>query len=308
MADLAQDWLAPLPQKLRDPLARCAAGLPPNVALMLLLMECAEASEAEDALSAAIARLEARGESVAAGRVAGALDLLRANPQAPQIVRSVLSGLDHQRGAAGAPDELAYWASAFDWAARRSPEASVALYSLGNADLLTNATAEVVERLSEWEMISPETECLDLGCGIGRFELALAPRVRRIVGIDIAAEMVAQARGRCAGLANVELRQTAGRDLSGFGDRSFGLVLAVDSFPYILQGGAALTQSMVAECARVLRPGGHLAILNFSYRGDIRLDRQELRAMAGRAGLEITRDGSSDLALWDGVTFALTKP
>lgn len=307
MADAAPDWLADAPPKLRQPLARCAAGTPANVALMLLLMECADASEAEAALSAAIGRLEWEGDP-AAGRLDQALTLLRANPQAPEIVRSVLAGLDHQRGRPAGESELAYWAAAFDGAASKNPEASVALYALGNPGLLEAATAEIVARLREWRLISPDTECLDIGCGIGRVELALAPLVHRIVGLDISAAMVAEARERCAALPNVEIRQTAGRDLSGFPDRSFDLVLAVDSFPYVVQSGPALIDAMLAESARVLRPGGHLLILNFSYRGDLQRDGEDLQDFAARERLEVVRSSTSDFKLWDGAAFVLVKP
>jgi cyclopropane fatty-acyl-phospholipid synthase-like methyltransferase len=86
-------------------------------------------------------------------------------------------------------------------------------------------------------LLTPETECLDIGCGIGRMETALAGRLHRIVGVDISAEMVAEANRRTASLPNVEIRQTSGRDLSQFADGSFDLVLAIDSFPYLV--GAA---------------------------------------------------------------------
>jgi ubiquinone/menaquinone biosynthesis C-methylase UbiE len=84
------------------------------------------------------------------------------------------------------PARLAYWAEAFNRAARRDPDASVALYALGNPHLLRAATEEVVAKLDAWGLLSADTVCLDIGCGTGRFELALAPRVQHIVGVDVA--------------------------------------------------------------------------------------------------------------------------
>jgi ubiquinone/menaquinone biosynthesis C-methylase UbiE len=129
-----------------------------------------------------------------------------------------------------------------------------------------------------------------------------------MVGTDISAEMVEAARRRCEGLASVEFRHVSGRDLCGFGDASFGLVLAVDAFPYIVQSGASLAERMLAECARVLRPGGQLVILNYSYRRDVERDRRELLQFAQAQSLELVRNGTSDFALWDGVAFQLRKP
>ena len=169
MAEPAEDWLADVSPRLRDPLSRCAAGLAPNVALMALLAEASGAGEAEEALRASISRLRSGGVSGGADRLSAALDLLRANPQAFDVVRSVLSGLDHRHKAESGSAATIYWATAFDRLATRNPEAGVALYSLGNPDLLAAATREIADKLAEWGLLAPETECLDLGCGIGRF-------------------------------------------------------------------------------------------------------------------------------------------
>src|SRR5688572_27932093 len=64
------------------------------------------------------------------------------------------------------------WAAAFDRAACASPEGSVALYALGNPELLKAATEEVVVWLRDWGLIGRERHVLDLGCGIGRFGAA----------------------------------------------------------------------------------------------------------------------------------------
>ncbi len=300
------DWLAELPPQLRGPLQRAAAGLPSNVALMQILMECADPPEAANALRTGIRRLNQHGDAAGAARLQAILDLLRASPDAFGVVRSVLGSLDHARNAGG--DEIAYWAAAFDRAASQNPEASVALYSLGDPALLDAATREIADRLAGWALISPATECLDLGCGIGRFELALADRVSRIVGVDIAPAMVETARRRTVHLQNVEIHTASGRDLAGFPDRSFDLVLAVDSFPYIVQSGMALAQTMMQDAARVLRPHGALVILNFSYRGDLEADRADVHRLAGTAGLQVRQSGTSDFSLWDGLTFELHKP
>jgi hypothetical protein len=41
------DWLATLPARLHEPLSRAAAGVPANVALMHILMQCPTPGEAE---------------------------------------------------------------------------------------------------------------------------------------------------------------------------------------------------------------------------------------------------------------------
>jgi hypothetical protein len=86
------------------------------------------------------------------------------------------------------------------------------------------------------------------------------------------------------------------------------LVLAIDAFPYMVQSGSGLAERMLAECARVLRPGGHFLILNYSYRGDVERDRHDLLRFAEAHALELVRNGTSEFALWDGVAFQLRKP
>jgi ubiquinone/menaquinone biosynthesis C-methylase UbiE len=149
---------------------------------------------------------------------------------------------------------------------------------------------------------------LEIGCGIGRFAQALALRVAAFTGIDLAPGMIEAARARCAGLSNVTLLETSGRDLAPFPDGSFDLVLAIDAMPYIYRAGTALVATHFAEAARVLRAGGDFLILSMSYRGDLERDRQDARELAAAAGLQRLRSGTSDLRLWDGATFHLRKP
>jgi SAM-dependent methyltransferase len=193
----------------------------------------------------------------------------------------------------------------FDVAVALSPAASVALYSLGDEGLLATATDEVVGLLDRLGVLGPHRHLLDVGCGIGRFEQALAPRVAAITGIDIAPAMIQSACERCAGLPNVTLIETSGCDLSAFSPSSFDTVLAIDAMPYVYRAGAGLVAAHFAEVARVLRAGGDFVILNLSYR---ELDRQDARRLAEATGLRLLRSGTSDLRLWDGATFHLRKP
>ena len=131
----------------------------------------------------------------------------------------------------------------------------MALYSLGDAALLDRATAEVVGLLEQLGVLAPEREVLDIGCGIGRFVQALAAQVAAVVGIDIAPGMIAAAQQRCAGLSNVRLLLTSGRDLAGFGCASFDLVLAVDTVPYLYRTDLHLVETHVHRDGPRSAPG-----------------------------------------------------
>jgi len=224
-----------------------------------------------------------------------------------RIVAMLRSNMDSAKPARSVEEGIAFCERLFDWSVRQSEEASVALYSLGSPDLLAQATAEIVSQLREWAVINSESDVLDIGCGIGRLLVALAPRVHRIVGIDVSAEMVKAAQRRCEGYDNVTVTKGNGYGLGALAADDFDLIIAVDSFPYLRQSGLALVQRFVAESTRALRPGGQLVILNYSYSEDDDADSREVQALAAENGLEVLEIGVRPFKLWDGVAFRLRK-
>jgi ubiquinone/menaquinone biosynthesis C-methylase UbiE len=307
MSTPAAHWLTEVPEPLRPALMRCAGGeLPANVALMQLFGAAAEEAEAERALVAAQAALEGQGEAGPAGRIGKALALWRGSPGAWDTVKAVLGEADHASPVESGEVAVVRWAAVFDQLAERSPEAAVALYSLGRPELLEAATAELVQLVRGWGLLGKDKVVLDIGCGIGRICAAVAGEVRTVVGIDVSQAMVEAARRRCAELANVRLLHTGGRELAGLETGSFDLVLAVDLFPYLV-GCPGLAARHFEEAARVLGAGGALLIFNFSYRGDLELDRADVASLARQAGFDVVRNGSRHLSLWDGVAFHLCR-
>jgi SAM-dependent methyltransferase len=296
---------AAAPEKFRAALAACASGsLPANVALLHLLIDAAGPDEVADALTAAGRTTE---NPEARERLETARRLLAGNPKAFALVKTVLRGVEHGGTASDACEGLGHWAAAFERMVRASPEGAVALYALGNADLLRQATDEVVRYLAHEGLTGPHVRVLEIGCGIGRFVRALAPAAASVTGIDIAPAMIAEAGRRCAGLRNVRLEVSSGRDLAGFEDASFDLVLAADVVPYLVQTGLALVEDHVREARRVLAPGGSLVILNFSYRGDPDRDAEDVRRLAAAHHLAVAASEERPFSSWDASVFRLTK-
>lgn len=284
---------------LDRPIKDClAARISPEVAVARMLL----AGVATEGIAASLARHrpgsdDARWTAMARlveGRGA-ALDRLAAEVAS--------NGAQHD---ASGEDGLARIAAFFDRAVAHSPEASVALYSLGDPAILAQATAEIVGWLHANQLLHAEADVLDLGCGIGRIAAALAPLCRSVLGLDVSAGMVAEARRRVA-LANVRFDRTAGRDLDALPGGAFDLVLATDSFPYIVQAGPDVVDRHVAGAARMLRPGGALVVLNFSYRGDRAADRADAAALAAAHGLSLEQDGTTPFGVWDGTAFVLRR-
>lgn len=193
----------------------------------------------------------------------------------------------------------------FDQAVELNEEASVAAYCLGDPGILDACTREVVDLFEQWSLLGLERTALEIGCGIGRVLVPLAPRLQAIHGIDISAGMIAAAQRRCAHLPNVHLARSSGKDLEGFSDRSLDLVFAVDSFPYIYQGGSDLVKLHFAEVQRVLRRGGDFVLFNYSYRASRHADLREVERLAAAFGFDLLAAGGQPFRLWDAESYHL---
>ncbi len=92
-------------------------------------------------------------------------------------------------------------------------------------------------------------DVLEVGCGTGLILQRLAPLARRVVGVDLSAGMLRKARDRVPSVVQ-------GSALAlPFPDRSFDVAVSFKVLAHVPDVRAA-----VAEMARVVRPGGHLAI------------------------------------------------
>lgn len=113
-------------------------------------------------------------------------------------------------------------------------------------------------------------DVLDVGAGDGAAAATLAPYCRSLTCIDSNARMVDAARVRLAKHDNVRV-QTGDVHALPFADAAFDSVLLFHTLTY-----AADPVRAVAECARVLRPGGRLVLLC--------LNRHEQREITARYG------------------------
>lgn len=117
-------------------------------------------------------------------------------------------------------------------------------------------------------LVPPEYHVADLGCGTGQLAARLAPHVRRVAGVDQSEAMLAAARRRTLGFANVELHE-AELEALPLESGAFDAALCVLTLSYLPQPAAAL-----AEAARVLKPGGRIVLVDLLAhdREDVRLE------------------------------------
>lgn len=111
--------------------------------------------------------------------------------------------------------------------------------------------------------VGPGTRLLDVGCGSGELLAHAASLGAAVSGADAAAGMVERARAVAPG-ADVRV---ADAEALPWPDRAFDVVAAVNVLQLLEDPGAAL-----AEAARVLAPGGRVAVCGWAERHRNELD------------------------------------
>jgi SAM-dependent methyltransferase len=121
--------------------------------------------------------------------------------------------------------------------------------------------------------IADDLRVLDLGCGDGTTALPAARLGADVLGVDIAANLVAagNARATAAGLGNLRFEEGDASDLDALDDDSFDLVVTVFGAMF-----APRPVSVAREMVRVAKPGGRIVMGNW-IPGDPTLVAQVLR-------------------------------
>lgn len=103
-------------------------------------------------------------------------------------------------------------------------------------------------------------DMLDLGCGDGTTALPAARTGANVLGVDIAANLVAagNARARAAGLSNLRFEEGDASALVNLGGDRFDLVLSMFGAMF-----APRPHDVAREMVRVTRPGGRIVMGNW---------------------------------------------
>src|SRR5215510_2569072 len=127
-------------------------------------------------------------------------------------------------------------------------------------------------------LLDDESVVADLGCGTGQLAEALAPFVRTVIAVDRSRAMLRAAGQRLGPWANVELRQgeldALPIDDAALDAATLSLVLHHQADP----------PTVLAETARVLRPGGRLLVIDM-----VAHDRREYQQQMGHVWLGFER-------------------
>ena len=115
---------------------------------------------------------------------------------------------------------------------------------------------EIPRKLREMLVLHPPVadmwEILDLGCGTGLVGAEIAPFAKRLVGVDLSAKMLEQAKARMLyqRLEQADLVPMMQNESTA----SYDVIVAADVFVYL-----GKLDDVVAETKRLLRPGGKFA-------------------------------------------------
>ena len=103
---------------------------------------------------------------------------------------------------------------------------------------------------------------LDIACGTGNVTIPLARRGARVTGLDMMPHLLEEARAR-ADLEGLQIRFDEGfAETLPYPDAGFDVLVSMFGIMF-----SPLPATVVSEMARVLRPGGRLALANWSPSG-----------------------------------------
>jgi SAM-dependent methyltransferase len=164
-----------------------------------------------------------------------------------------------------------------DWEAQRTSFGEAAtVYDTYRPDWPTATAAWLTGTEEGGPSAGARLDVLDLGAGTGKLTRSLVAAGHRVTAVDPSEGMLAVL---AAGLPEVRTVQAAAEDLP-LPDASFDVVTVAQAWHWFDQPVVA------AECARVLRPGGLLAIAWHLHAPDEPLD-AEVKAVVGSSEYEL---------------------
>ena len=164
------------------------------------------------------------------------------------------------------------------------------------------------QRIADLARLQPGETVLDVGCGTGTLAIVARQRVGetgRVSGIDPSPQMIARASRKAVlrGLA-IDFQVGVIEQLS-FPDQSFDVVLSTFMMHHLPDD---LKRRGLREIARVLKPGGHLLVLDMKGPvGPWKSSIQDQPALMQEAGFSQVELGETKFSPFPGLGFALAR-
>jgi len=124
------------------------------------------------------------------------------------------------------------------------------------AELEERRREELAASVRSFVALGGDERALDAGTGTGSLAFALSPLVREVVAIDPVPELLAEARARAGAFPNVRFAEGDATRLE-LEPVSFDLVACRHTLHHV-----GRPELLIAELARVARPGGHVLVID----------------------------------------------
>lgn len=124
---------------------------------------------------------------------------------------------------------------------------------------MTQAAEAMIDHLADFADITNGSRVLDAGCGEGKASIQLAQKYgAKVCGVDIVPRSIAIAKNSSKDNGLVDF-QIADYNKLPFGDNTFDVVFTLETFTH-----SANPKKTLEEFLRVLKPGGRIAIFDYS--------------------------------------------
>ena len=157
------------------------------------------------------------------------------------------------------------YAATWDALASSPQEARVAACGATDEKHVRLSAQRAVNNITELAGIQPGDRVLEIGCGVARIGLELAPRCQQWTGVDISQNMLACAADRLSQLSNVNLVHLTATNLDSLPGSSFDLVYSTNMFDHLDQMDRC---RYIQDAFRVLRRSGRFYVDNTDLESD----------------------------------------
>lgn len=137
-----------------------------------------------------------------------------------------------------------------------------ATWESGDFGQIARTIENVAEEFMATISIPAGSRVLDVACGTGNLAVIAARRGGVVSGVDIAANLIDQARNRAAAEGLRIAYEKGDAEALPYGDGQFDLVVSMVGVMF-----APRPEVAAAEMLRVTRPGGHIAMANWTPEG-----------------------------------------
>ncbi len=136
------------------------------------------------------------------------------------------------------------------------------MWIAGDFGMVAKSTSAAAEEFVARLAVPNGARVLDVACGTGNLAIPLARQGAVVTGVDIAPNLLAQARERAAAENLTATFDEGDAEQLPYADASFDVVVTMFGAMF-----APRPQLVASEFARVLKPGGRLAMANWNPAG-----------------------------------------